>query len=875
MAVAAATLAATTGMMLPTAYAAEEADDAMLEEVVVTGSRIKTSVSDAPRPVTVMNRLDIELSGMESVAEVLRNSSYNTTGSYRERSGSSFGQAALVDLRGLGTARTAVLVNGRRVPGNPMTGSAAVDLNSIPLSAVERIEILTDSASAIYGADAIGGVVNVIFREDFEGFEFEIGGERPTREGGDTDHFNFTFGSQGEKSSIIFSAEWMKRNPIFDADRDYSRVVVRDNPSGGLPRLDVDTVGVSGGGNTGFSTSFSEAFQIGGTCPGTAYIPISTPFGIPGNGCGFGYADLSMQTGGYDRQSTFLDARYQISDNHEVYFENRYSRIESFGRYAPAVGFLVVAPDAPLNDYDPNGDGATDPFFLFHRFIGHGNRDDSFARTEFDNVLGLQGTLDIAGGINYDIYARNYVYRADNEGDTYVLTSNIEDAIADGSYNFLNPLDPDPAHQAAILSTSATLFRDIETEFNSFGITLDGAFLDLPAGQIGWAAGFETAEEKYKDQYDNMREAGNITGSAGNSSSGSRQRWAAFAEFQIPVMDDLDVNVAMRHDDYDDFGTEFSPQVAVRWQPLDMLTVRASWGEGFKAPDLGNIGAELSQSFNDVTDFVFCQANGIADADCPNSQVEQYLGGNPDLQAETAESYNFGLVVDPIDGLSLSVDWWSIELEDAVSTTGLQDVIRFEQAGSLPSGVIVNRDPTSGQITRCTTGVSAPACGIINPFANLAALEVEGYDVRGQYDLDTDSMGSFRVMLEYSKYEDYDQQSTPFSQKGSVLGTEGVPEFRYNLGVRWTMNDWTVSYAYHAIDGFDGPGGASKYDDWDSMDLHISWSTPWDGELSFGARNITDEDPSIASNGVYDDTTVLELYDVTGRTPYVTYKHFF
>lgn len=872
VAVAAATLAASAGMM-PAAYAADESDETMVEEVVVTGSRIKTTVSDAPRPVSVMSRLDIELSGMESVADVLRNSAYNSQGSYRERSGSSFGQVALVDLRGLGASRTAVLINGRRVPGNPITGSSAVDLNSIPLSAVERIEVLTDSASAIYGADAIGGVINVIFRDDFEGFEFEIGADRPTQEGADSEHFNFTFGSQGENSSIIFSGEWFKRQPIFDADRFYSRVVVNENPNGGLPRLDVDTIGVSGGGNTGFALNFGEAFQIGGTCPGTAYIPISTPFGIPGEGCGFGYADLSMMTGGVDRQSTYLDARYQISDNAEVYFENRYSRIESFGRYAPAVGFIVVSDDAPLNSYDPNGDGNPDPFFLFHRFIGHGNRDDSYATTEFDNILGLQGTLDIAGGINYDMYIRHYEYRADNEGDTYVLTSNIEDAIADGSYNFLNPLDPAAGHQAAILGTSATLFRDIETEHNSFGITLDGAFLDLPAGQVGWAAGFETAEERYIDQYDNMREAGNITGSAGNSSSGGRTRWALFTEFQIPVLDNLDVNIAMRHDDYDDFGTEFSPQIAVRWKPLDMLTLRGSWGEGFKAPNLGDIGLQLAPSFNNLADVNFCRANGIADADCPTTQVENYSGGNTSLQAELSESLNFGIVVDPIDDLTFSVDYWSIEVDDAVAQLALSNVLEFEASGALPPGVIVNRDPSSGVITRCTSTVKAPACGIINPVANLAALDLEGIDVRAQYNLDTDNLGSFQAVLEYSKITQNDQQATPVSPKSDAVGTAGVPEFRYNLNLRWTMNDWTVSYAYHYIDEHT-VSSISKYDGWDTMDLNVTWQTPWDGELSFGARNLTDEDPELDQNG-FVNTNTLYLYDPSGRVPYVSYKHFF
>ena len=478
VAVAAATLAASTGMTLPAAYAADEADEAMLEEVVVTGSRIKSTVSDAPRPVTVMNRLDIELSGMESVADVLRNSSYNSIGSFRERSGSSGGQVAQIDLKGLGPSRTAVLVNGRRVPTNPIVGTSSVDLNTIPLSAVERVEVLTDSASAIYGADAIAGVINIIFREDFEGFEFEVGADMPEREGADSEHFNFTFGASGEKSSILFSGEWFKRAPIFDADRDYSKVSVVPGPGGGLPRLDIDTVGVSWAGNTGFNTSFSQAFQAGPgeSCPGSVYIQITEPFGIPGDGCGFGYADLSMQTGGLDRKSTYLDARYEINDNMEVYFENRYTRQESFGRYAPAAAFVTVSGDSPLNEYDPDGDGTPNTFFLGHRFVAHGNRDDSFSTDEFDAVLGLAGTLDVAGGINYDAYIRRYEYRAPNRGLGYVLTSNLEDAITDGSYNFLDPLNPDNA--GAVTATGATLTRDIETTFNAFAITFDGALFE-------------------------------------------------------------------------------------------------------------------------------------------------------------------------------------------------------------------------------------------------------------------------------------------------------------------------------------------------------------------------------------------------------------
>ncbi|MEO0998132.1 MAG: TonB-dependent receptor plug domain-containing protein, partial [Pseudomonadota bacterium] len=267
---------------------AQDAGDDELEEIIVTGSRIPADVLDAPRPISTITRAEIDLSGLEDVASLLRTTTFNSFGSFRERSGSSFGQIALVNLRGLGEDRTAVLINGRRVPGNPLTGTSAVDLNSIPLAAVEQIEILTDSASAVYGADAIGGVINVIMRDDFDGLELEAGAEFPEREGADAEHVNVTFGTTNERSSILFSAEWYKKDPIFDADRDYSQVQIAQNPSGGDPRHNVDTIGVSSGGNTGFALDFSDAFRVG-NCPTDRYIPLSDPEGIPGAlGCGFG-----------------------------------------------------------------------------------------------------------------------------------------------------------------------------------------------------------------------------------------------------------------------------------------------------------------------------------------------------------------------------------------------------------------------------------------------------------------------------------------------------------------------------------------------------------------------------------------------------------
>lgn len=844
--------------------AAETEEEAIDEVVVVTGSRIRRDVSDAPSPITIIDREEIDLTGLENVADLLRTTTYNNFGSFRERSGSSFGQIALISLRGLGADRTAVLVNGRRVPGNPFTGTAAVDLNSIPLTAIDRVEILTDSASAVYGTDALGGVVNIILRDDYEGAELDIGTDMPTREGADADHVNFLFGARGERASMLFTAEWFKRNPIFDGDRDYSKVRVEDPGDGTLPDLGVHTTGVSGGGNTAFAPGFTAASSVG-DCPSGVYAGVvENPFGVPGTACGFGYADISAQTGGLDRISTYLSTDYEWRPGHNVFFENRFTRIASFGRYAPAVGFFRVPGDSRYNPFDTTADsypkladGTPAPFDIFHRFVGHGPRDDDTERYEMDNVTGVNGEI-FAGTVNYEAYARHYRYQASEEGETYILQSQVELETELGDYNLTNPLSQDPAHLAALGRMAATLFRDILTDYTSASITLDGFGASLPAGQIGWAVGAELASREYLDDYDSFREAGNVLGSAGNSASGSRSRWAGFGELAIPVLENLELTAAGRYDNYDDFGTAFSPQLAVRYHPIEMLVIRASWGQGFKAPNLTSLYQSRSQSFDDVTDTFRCAVLGTAP--CPTFQVENFTGGNPDLQAETAESFNVGVIVEPIPSLSLSLDYFNIEIEDVVQQLSLSTILQLEIVGSLPSGVAVRR----GTATATDPG---RLVSIDNVYANLAVREINGIDLRLHYEADV-ADGVLSVDVEATKLDDYDVTPNPFDPTQDLLDLNGYPDRRAAVTLRWARDVLTLNYIWR----FTGPHG--NYGSHHTSDLIGVYGFRWGGEVSGGVRNVMDEDPGIDEVNGWDEEALL-LYDVAGRVPFISYRHSF
>ena len=872
-AVGAITAAALAGEALRAQDAVAPDQDPALEEMVVTGSRIRRAVDDAPRPVTVIERTEIDMTGMESVADLLRSTSYNSFGSFRERSGTAAGQVALVNLRGLGSDRTAVLINGRRVPGNPFLGTAAVNLNSIPLTAIERIEILTDSASAIYGTDALGGVVNVILRDDYDGVELQLYAANPQRAGAEEDNLSVLWGSSGADSNLMFTAEWFNRNPIFDGDRDYSKVEVRDPGDGTRPNLGVDTTGVSAGGNTAFHPWWAGAEAIG-DCPMDVYAGIvEDPFGIPGTACGFGYADISAQTGGVDRISTFLTGNYEWTPGHELFMENRYSRQHTFGRYAPAVGFFGVPADSPHNPFDTtldsypkDADGVPLPFNVFHRFVAHGPRDDDTLHGEFDAVLGANGAFDVMDkGVNYEAYARLYRYEAAEEGETYILESQVEEEVRNGTYNLTNPFSRDPVHLAAVGRMGATLYRDILTDSTSAGITLDGFAWDLPSGPIGWAAGAETASEEYMDDYDSFREAENILGSAGNSSSGDRSRWAAFGEASIPVLSGLEVSIAGRFDSYDDFGEAFSPQAAVRYAPFEVITLRASWGEGFKAPNLTELYSSRSQSFNDTTDTFRCQAIGIDP--CPTNQVENFSGGNPELDAENAQSFNVGVVLEPLDSLTFSADYYEVEIENVVTLLGIQTALRLENEGVLPPGVVVRRGaPTQ-------PGDPGALVSIDRVFANLAVREVKGVDLRAHYITEFD-LGTLEIEVEASRIEKFNITPSPGEDQFDIVATEGAPQNRGTLTARFQTGPYILNYFWRHIGKHRGAGDG-RYPLYSTHDVTAVWATPWGGEVTLGVRNALDEDPAYDDVNGYDDGTVLLLYDVAGRTPFIRYRHNF
>lgn len=839
------------------AYAQEETIE--LEEVIVTGSNIPRAVSDAPSPISVIDSLDIQLSGYTNTADILRDSAYNSFGSYSERSGSSFGQIATADLRGLGSQYTAVLINGRRVPGSPFTGASIVDLNTIPISAVEKVELLKDGASAVYGADAVGGVVSITLKDDYEGFEVGGGVSAPSFEGGDSENFNLLFGKTFEKGNIIAGAEYFSRDPVFDADRDYSSAFVDDVPN---PAFDVDTGGISGFGNTGFQPDFSEAFPLG-SCDESVYAGVfANPFGFNGSGCGFAYANRSMQTGALERKSVFINGEYELSENMTVYGDVRFNNNETAGRYAPAAGFFTFSADSPFNPL-----GFDIP--TAHRFVGHGNRDETASIDELTTVVGLKG--DFQNGIGYDFWGQYYQYDALEQGAGYVQLSGINAEVAAGNYNVFDPLSSDPIHLAAVEASRAPLSRDLQTTYTSAGATFNGESFEMAGGATGWAIGAELAKEEYQDIYDQFRENFDVIGSAGNSAQGDRSRWAVFGEFRLPVTEKFEINLAARHDDYDDVGTAFSPQVSARFSPNDNVTFRSSWGEGFKAPNLTSLYGAPSQSSDPTIDTALCAEQGIAE--CPSRQIQTLRTSNLDLVPEDAETFNVGMILD-IGSFSASLDYYDIEITNAVTRLSNTTIVERFAEGDPVVNSSITRAPT-------TDGSLGAILNIVSPISNAAVTGVSGIDLDMNLNLES-GIGNWDLGMQWVHTLSNELQNTPDDELTDLIGesstgVSGYPADRVNTSIRLNRENLTFSLNSRYIGSFNNPTETGKYESWLSHDATVSWLDAFNVsglEFTAGVQNFTEEEPKIDFEG-YDRSITLNLYSVLGRIPFVNFKYSF
>lgn len=845
----------------------ENEDATKLDAIEVTGSRLTRANVEGALPVAVINRQQIESSGFTSVGELLRNTTFNAFGAFRAQSGSSAQSLVAVDLRGLGSERTLVLIDGRRAPKAPFAPTAQ-DLNAVPIAAVERIEVLKDGASAIYGADAIGGVINIITRKDFQGVEVSYQEQGTDRKGGDVRQGQVTLGATSEKGSVVMGASFFQRDIIYARDSLYNTPGASFFSNNLIFGVDNDADG---------GTDEYVYAPVPGGCPNSDPAFYITPSGL----CGYDFNLVAADEAQTGNQGLFTRGVYHISDTWDASVNASINRAQSFGRYAPALNdfALTVPTDNPFLDLNALGytpDQLTTPVYLYHRFAELGTRDTTSDANVYDITGMFSGSV---GNVNLNIGSRYNEYKYYEFGRFFLASAIAQGLINEGSYDFRDPI----AGQDAAAGLKTTTSR--ESTWTSRELFADASMplFDMAGGKAQIAVGFEYREEDYEDLYDAQSEAGNVGGSAGNSAGIGRDVKAYFGEVLFPVLDNLEVTGAVRFDDYSDAGSNTSPKVSLRYQPFDPLTLRASYGQGFRAPTLDLLSQKPAYSASPITnDQPTCEFFGytwdstanVCRNDSGATQAIQINGtviSNPDLAAEQSDQYSLGFAWDVASFFDFSLDYYNVSITDRIDTLSPEEILDALRVGDpVPPSFVVTRGNNNDPNARITN--------IVFGFANNGDLDTSGLDLETNLRFNLGDYGNLTNQGRLTYVLDY-----KIDNGRDLAGDPAVPELRATTYTEWKISDFSVVWNANLIGkqaeavGVDSNGSVTRTGEigtYVTHDLQLSWFAPWDGQLTVGAINILGNEPS--NKSAYDGRDYnFYLYDQYGRQPYVRYTQRF
>src|SRR5438105_1732794 len=652
------------------------------ERIEVTGSNIKRVEGETALPVTVITREEIDKSGATSAFELLQYVSTNSSlgnVSYTSTIGATTFSAQTASLRGLGGGRTLVLINGKRVNGfsGEINGVQGVNLSVIPFAAIERIEILKDGASAVYGSDAIGGVINFIVRSDYRGAEASVFYGAPTRSGGGQEERYTAAVGYGDlnvnRFNVFLSGSYDKQHHLDQVDRNFSNTSVRD---------EIGLIGIS-------SNTFPGRIATGGIgVPSAPNCAPSVFFNDPVSGL-FGCfydpaADKGVQSIPDSKTKNFFGSvKFQLGANWQAYGtglyaedENRFkiqpvpiSRVFFYGPNSDIRAAVTILPSSPFypTALAASHGVAGQPLDVRYRAYENGPRDTTDTNKGGQVVAGVKGTWrdwDVDAAY---IYAQGKTSEKLNGG--FPLYSQLLPLLNSGRVNLFGTNTPDIVRQLQATNFVGEVFSGKSSNQGVQG-KISGEIYTLPAGPLALAGGAEARKEKLDETPAPVLSTGDLSGFGGNirAVSGNRDVKAAYAELNVPVIRRVELNLAVRTDDYSDFGRTTNPKFALRFQPTSQVLLRSSYGKGFLAPSLfqlfsPRIGAVSPSGVSDPIRCPVTHDNGI---DCI-TQFPITFGGNPNLQPETSEQFTFGIVIEPVPAFSIAADYFKIRLNQTVT----------------------------------------------------------------------------------------------------------------------------------------------------------------------------------------------------------------
>ncbi len=779
-----------SGLAGQSASAAEE-ELLEFERFAVTGTHIQRTDIEGMLPVVVLDREAIDQSGATTVNELFSKVVYNAAGIVDEKFTQGFAPASAgIDLRGLGVSRTLTLIDGRRVPVFPFGqdgSSSFVDINLIPLSAIERIEILTDGASAIYGSDAIAGVVNIILRKDVDGFDIAGTYSETSERDGEEGHVGITSGFSGERGNFTFGFDVIDRNPVWSKNRDISESAlgpIDDRSRAGNP------------GTTIRAAGFPEPDP---RCPPDRLSPEKGPF------CLYDFGPDTTLIPETQRLGLMGSGNHDLTDTINAFASANYTYSETERNLAPSSGLFAVSGTNPNNIY-PGEDVE-----VIYRLRELGPRTDEFETHAYNLLAGLRG---VVRDWDWELGAGWGKIDTNSKGTSgYATQTSVQAAIDDGT---LNPYGPSPNLDADAVRYRTR--RDGESRLYFFDFKAGADVMELPHGALSLALGAEYRDEDFSDEFDPVTESGDVLGVGGISSEGDRHATSAFLELSLPALSDAEVQLAGRYDYYSDFGSSFNPKLGLNWRPLENLMLRASFGTGFKAPTLQELYSEEIFSFESVFDPVSGEI----------VEVPTLASGNRELDAEESDNYSVGLVWDVTPAWDIAVDLWKIKNEDAVTNDPQYYV---NNSNLFPENVI--RGPDGDIVV------------VFSPFQNVAQQEIWGVDFDTSYDWATRRAGEFRFSVTGSYQGSFEVEAVEGEGFDDVAGEDGRPRVRSQGIIDWSLAAYQASLTLNYISGYDRPDANDSIGDWTTIDTQFNWSLPRPagGTVSLGVENIFNNQP--------------------------------
>ncbi len=784
--------------------------------------------------MTVLTRKDIEKTGHNSVADVLRDTTASSFGGARESSGSNAAGNAEVSLRGLGSANTLVLLNGQRLPSDAVTG--AVDLNMIPMAAVERIEVLKDGASALYGSDALGGVVNIITRKDFSGTQLSATGTAPFEDGGIKTEVSGVNGLNFEKLNVVNVIQYRNNKTVYSRDRSWSNR------------------NMSRTGNPGSYRNSGGKWKADPNCPADKIE--STP---AGDFCTFNTADFSTMLPALQQIGALTEANYEASSSVKLIARASGTQKKVQWSYAPAPGTFTI-PGAVANTLGAGGGplpGVTpgQDLNVMYRLAELGNRDTEITTYGYNLLAGAKIQLPADWQLDTTL-AHNGVHTTDRGVNGYALTNELTSLITSGAYNpFGAAGQKGSLDRARYIPEEKTMSLLTSAEVKG-----SGEVATFDAGPLALAVGGVVTHQKYEDIFDEKSVNNQVFGNAGSSGGGLRNTQALFAELSVPVIKDLELQLAGRYDHYSDFGSTTNPKAALLYRPMPSLLFRGSVGTGFRAPLMQELYAATGNGYPTFIDQVACNAEIKAGGKTPSCLPQQYQvtsSGNKGLKEQTSLSYNLGAVFEPSRNFNVGADWFLTSLSNVVGID-YTDAMKAAASGVNLAGygVIVRRD-ADGYIE-----------SIEAPLQNLSSQKVSGLDITASYRL-----GDFKLSTDHALLFYFKEEGFPGTGLVDKLGDNGRPPWRNTTTLSYSPTErHEVSLTGLTIAGqkmtVKEQGNLSAYT---AFHLAYSYKSQNWGTFSLGIRNLFNTTPPL-DESMPTEKLNTNLYDQLGPQVIAGYK---